>query len=559
MQTELKKTASIIIGILPLFLLGFLFDKYAVNIPHWDDHALKNFIINWQATSSITEKFKELFALHNEHRIVFTRIVTWLIFKLNHGIDYRIMMIVGNASLIGIWFYFIKSTLSYKISWWYISVSGWLLFSFAISENLFWGMASVQNFWVILWSFSSFFFLTFNEQTNSKTNIKFDTLFILAIIASLFAVFTSGNGLIVPIIGAFILLVQNKRKDAMIWGIVFGVVLAIHLLTFTKRPDEVNEITEVSIATILQGVTLVSGAIFDTDWAFPNQRFIVSQTLGGILLIISIVFLLRRLFAKYIPQNNTYVIQKQKTDLFLSACLLFILGTISGIVVSRNGLGTGVYLTSKYKIYSILLLIICVIYTARLLSKKMRNIGKTLMVSLGIILWINSYLNDYQFVLNQFMQRKVDLANMQMEAKRNGIKLSNYPYKAPTSNLFDELDFTKATKDSSLVDDIQLKTDEVVFLENDLEAVKQRVYFILKSDTQRYFFSTQPQRNKSRIGIFKNYFQRGFTVTVPRMGIKTDFYEFYIMIKTDKSQRLFSNKKLVRIDGIDANNTVKNW
>jgi hypothetical protein len=85
------------------------------------------------------------------------------------------------------------------------------------------------------------------------------------------------------------------------------------------------------------------------------------------------------------------------------------------------------------------------------------------------------------------------------------------------------------------------------------------VYFILKSDTKTYYFSTKPQRNNSRIGIFRNYFQNGFTVNVSRFDVDTDFYEVYVMIRNKKEQVLITNKKLIRIDGLLRNVVKTNW
>lgn len=571
MNPTFRKILAIFLGISPVVVMAYLFDKYAVNIPHWDDHALKGFILSVDFAKSFSEKLELFFAFHNEHRIVFTRFITWLIVKFNGTIDYRIMMMVGNSAIVGIWIYFISCVNKYRLSAWYIAISGWLLFSLAISENFFWGMASVQNFWVIFWSLTTFYLLIYGEMEDmrnpfhNRSNVLLKTkpinrlMFYSAILTSLLALFTSGNGLLVPFIGLFILLLQKRFVTSLYWSLSVGLVLLVHLLTGEARPDEVNAISDVTFNQVLSGATTLAGAIFDTDWAYPELRFKVAQGVGGILIIISIVLFFRRIFINYSLRLNPYVLVKRQTDLFMSATILFVGGTILGIILSRLGLGMSVFLTGKYKIYSILLLIVCTLYLGRLLSKRYRQVGIIAAVLLSIGLWVNSYFNDYQFVQNQYMQRRVNLANWKKEARENQVDFPDYPYKSPEVNLFDEVSFEKYATSDSLIDDIKIFGDEVIFIENELESVNQQVYFILKSETKTYYFSTKPQRNNSRIGIFKNYFQNGFTVNVSRFDVDTDFYQVYVMIRNKNKQTLITNGKLIRIDGLLRNVVKTNW
>lgn len=571
MNKNVKILIATLLGIIPIVLMAVLFDRYAVNIPHWDDHALKGFIVKFQSTDSIRVKLQELFALHNEHRIALTRFFTWLIFKIHGTIDYRIMMLVGNASLLGIWAFFIACINKYRLSAWYIVVSGWLLFSLAISENFFWGMAAISNFWILLWAFLTFYLLIFGNQDDirnpfikrqqtferaKKTN---RVMFIGAVFASFLALSTSGNGVIVPIIGLLIILIQKRFRTAILWLLTSGSGLLIYFLTYVRRPDEVNDVSDVTVSGLLNGSITLAGAIFDAEWAFPEKRMFISQLLGGLLIVVSATLFLRRLFVSYTPPDNQYVITKRKTDLFMSSALLFVGGTMAGIVLSRSGYGMDVFMTGKYKIYSIILLIVCVIYSGRLVPKSLRNAGIIASVLLSIGLWFNSYFNDYQFVLNQYMQRRVDLANWTIEAKAKGDSLSTYPYKAPVVSLFENIDFTNYEVADSLIDDIRITNDEVTFYENDLEAVNQRVYFILKSEQHTYYFSTRPQRNKSRIGIFSHYFQKGFTVNVSRFDVETDVYQPFILIKTNKTEKLLTTEKLIRIKGIKRPEREINW
>ncbi|WP_332369500.1 hypothetical protein [Spirosoma telluris] len=93
---------AIVLLLIPVFVFWYVWTSYAVNIPKWDDHVLKAFLYNLDKESSVTGKIYELFRQHNEHRIVYDRIITWLDFHLFGKFSYRHLMVVGNLSLLGL-------------------------------------------------------------------------------------------------------------------------------------------------------------------------------------------------------------------------------------------------------------------------------------------------------------------------------------------------------------------------------------------------------------------------------------------------------------------------
>ena len=86
------------VALVPVAILASLFHSYAMNVPLWDDHALKAFILTWEK-NGVWSGLKALFSQHNEHRIAFTRLVTLLIYSVQGTIQYDTMMMVGNLTL----------------------------------------------------------------------------------------------------------------------------------------------------------------------------------------------------------------------------------------------------------------------------------------------------------------------------------------------------------------------------------------------------------------------------------------------------------------------------
>ena len=134
---------------LPIILYFYFLSEYSLNIPKWDDHALKAFILEFENANGFLAKFQTFFKQHNEHRIAFDRLITLIVFKTHGTIDYHWLMWVGNFTLIGTLFIFYKIFQKQKISLLFFVPIPLILFQLQLWENTFWGMAALQNFGII--------------------------------------------------------------------------------------------------------------------------------------------------------------------------------------------------------------------------------------------------------------------------------------------------------------------------------------------------------------------------------------------------------------------------
>lgn len=572
----------------PVYVATNLFMTYAVNIPHWDDHAIKVFVLYFEKADSIFDKLKLLFKLHNEHRIVTTRLAALALVFFEGTLNFKHLMLVGNASLLGLLVYFILAIKNYQISWAYVAVASFLLFNLSTAENFYWGMASVQNFGVIFFAFSSFYFLAFDftgdaiiekeyvfTATGKQKNIlsylniwainTFRLIHIryyLAATMAIFAVFTSGNGIIVPIIGFLALLFLGYYRKAFFWFLSVGFILFLYFKFNQTRPDAVNDTAKVTLAQVFKGSIALIGGIFDADWYYPTKRLLITQVAGFLLLFPIGWLFVKTLFLRLNGWLTDYKNKAYRTDFFLALCMVFVLGTILGIVVSRMGYGIYVFLTGKYKIYSILWLIISLLFLQKALTFRYKNWLSVIALVLSIALWENGYLNDFQFVRHQQIERMGELANWRLEAQAKGTQLETYPYNPPTVSVIDSLRFDEAIPKPTLIDGIELLPDGLLFMEDSISLINKNVYLVLRSSKQHFIYPVVPVRNKSRLGIFKRYFQDGFELEISNAGMPTELYQLYILEKKGNTQILYDTEKIVRIEGtekIEKPEIKKNW
>jgi hypothetical protein len=160
--------------------------KYAVDIPYWDE---------WETLlPNALEPMPSgtwFFELHNEHRIVFTKILTWLLYLIN-GWDLRTNIIL-NWFIFGGLVYFLyalcKNTIKAESS--YLRWSFILLFSTLPIENFIWGFQSQFHFFILFFLFAVFFL--FRPQLTYK-----DVL--LGALSCVCATFSFSSGLICTLV-----------------------------------------------------------------------------------------------------------------------------------------------------------------------------------------------------------------------------------------------------------------------------------------------------------------------------------------------------------------------
>lgn len=553
------------LALFPLLSLGIFFEKYAINVPHWDDHALKAFVLFWEESNSIWQNLEKLFSQHNEHRIVFTRLITFFIYVFKGTIDYKSMMIVGNLTLLGTYFVWYKSTMGLsEIRPILLAVGSLLLFTFGLYENFYWGMASLQNFGVIFFAFLSFFLFSFQKVSPSTKKPTQDIYFILALFFAFSAVFTSGNGLIVPIIGLLILLFQQRfRHLAIAAGIAF-VIFFFYWLTFESRTDLNQSIPDKSLRDILYRTLLLSGSLTDTLEIFPQIRNGMSILVGTIALLIAVFFCLRlpyqALLQKYKPIPPAY--------LLLAAMALFVIGTILGTVLARFAYDSSILFTSKYKIYSNLLVLISGTMLLHLLPIQFREKTAFTLVALAVLTYVNSYIADKRFHLYTYQDRMVELGNLSRDKNATTISpLLQRIYKRPNLWINQRLHFGNAPVYSQWIDSVQINPETVQYFEfgdslyDTPEGQFDAAFLVLRSDSILRLFPMYRAVHPNPVKRIFSHWSSSLSAEVSRVNFPSGIYEAYVLLKDGHEEKLLNTQKTIRIMGIrkPEEYATKNW
>ena len=362
-----------ILLLIPVVIFWVVWATYATNVPKWDDHALRAFLYYSDQEPTFWGRIQWLFKQHNEHRIVYDRLVTALDYGLFGKLNYRHMMVIGNLSLMGLLVVFVwalrrKSGLVWhRLPVLYAVPVALLLFNLSQWENMFWGMASLQNFSVVLWVLATFYLLTHTNRWG------------LALPMAVLATLTSGNGLLVWPLG-FVLLVLHpavrgvspkpkKLRPLLVWLVAALVVIGLYFWGFeqpggksTVRPD---------VFTLLKGWLAVTGAAGE---AIPvGNPLVNSMLLGGLLVLVTLSVVLVTLFLnqRSIVRAVRSLIQTDRRNnpvpvppitAFFWASAAFLLGTAAVVAYARTGFGADLLITSRYKPYSLTLLALLYVY-----------------------------------------------------------------------------------------------------------------------------------------------------------------------------------------------------
>ncbi len=344
-----KRAAQLLVSITLLIPVGIYFwvwDYYALNIPKWDDHALKAFLVEYLQAPGWAEKWQAIFRQHNEHRISVTRLVALLDYSVFGDLDFRRLMFYGNLSMLGVvalWWVVLHHN---KKPFYALIPVPFIWLTLSHYENMYWGMASVQNFGVVLLSVWALYCCVSRSRA----------LFIVSLVLAALACLTSGNGLLVLPIGAILLFLAPRWRRLIVWLVASGGYIFVYFQDFTRSPA--NPDITFGPGLFIKGYLYFLGSFAES---FPvNHHARICLILGAVLLLVALSIVSTTLFR--LLRNRYEYDFARITDLFCLGVLLFILGTALIVVYSRVGFGLDGLLTSRYKMYSFLLLIVAYLY-----------------------------------------------------------------------------------------------------------------------------------------------------------------------------------------------------
>ncbi|RYF78212.1 MAG: hypothetical protein EOO39_02020 [Cytophagaceae bacterium] len=375
---------ALVFTALPIAAVYWAWANLAVNVPKWDDHALKAFLIALEQETSPVGWFRQVVKQHNEHRIAYDRLLTWADYTLFGKLSFKRLMIYGDLSLlalVALFGFFLKQ---YVRPWYlFLPPVAFFIINLAQWENLYWALSSIQNFSIVIWSLASLFFLSHQYRIG------------WAIALAMVATLVSGNGFLVWPIGFIMLLAQHRTRQLLPWSIAAVLLIALYFGDYVQPTT--HPPTRGSFFDLAGGCLAFLGAAVE---ALPTAKpYLFSIVLGGILLLFwSVVFL--QALAKSREKTAWTTLQT-----FGLGSIAFLLGTAVVVVWSRYGYGQDMLLTSRYRIYSLTLLALTYTYCISTYYKNSHsNVNRVagmafsgLIVS-GIFWWSAFCLNTHESI-----------------------------------------------------------------------------------------------------------------------------------------------------------------
>ena len=537
---------------LPIAIYFYFLSEYALNIPKWDDHALKAFVLDFQNTKGFIPKLQTFFKQHNEHRIAFDRVFTLIVFWIHGSIEYRWLMWIGNFTLVGVLLIFYKIFQKQKHSLAFFVPIPLILFQLQLWENTFWGMAAMQNFGII------FFIIGLIYLISSPKRLYF----YMALLFAFFVTYTSGNGITAFPICLVLLILQRRFKDSIIFG---GVAMLLVFLYFYhyQMPSNNPSMNGIGIGKIIFGFFSFLGSVFDL-LLYSSGRIKVTIILGAVLFIICTLIAIYLIF-------NSNLLSKQRNlnqpELFILGSFMFLIGTAIVVTYTRISYGDVGLLTSRYKIYSILLLI--TLYLAIISKLDLMQIKWAAFPLIFAALCLNllaNYLN-FKEVINFRNQLICFEVNWKLDPIQPLVSTNIILHELPRLMLDNHLSEIQKPVESYPVwkeKVFKSKIPNGIFLQNfnfpTLSEKDNGIFIIVQSETRTYLMPSQLMSN-SLTSFLKTgkYWRKGFASTLNEGEFENGKYRLGIWMQQGlQSKGFYLNDSLI-VNIVKPKSLKTNW
>ncbi|MDQ1088827.1 hypothetical protein [Siphonobacter sp. SORGH_AS_1065] len=533
-------------GLVPILLYFYLLDSLAINIPKWDDHGLRAFIMRFQEAQSLPQYIDAFWRQHNEHRIVYDRIVSLLDYVLTGHLNFVHLMWVGNLSLLFIvlvWYKVLKQSVGLL----YVLPIPFLIFNLSQWENMYWGMAALQNFGVIAWVICCLYALAYQ--------LPLGICISLAILTSI----TSTNGLLIWPLGVIMLWLQSPKKKVFIWLGVGVLVWVLYFLHYEKTEQPTHPVPN-KIVAYVRAVLLILGSIAEP--LYPRKSTLLVLGTGLILFVLSGGILLRLALKVFQKQSLT------KVEYFLGSALAFVLGTTAIVAFGRLGFDENTFTTSRYKVYTIVISLL--VYTWLILQTNgfvRKTIGLVTLLFSLLIAWTSySYFYDDSLRLrNQLMSDQFNYSYPAEPVKSKPINKAAAAWYDASLNTLLQPDTNQLTAYPGLKI-TQTKQVSVLEMEKAGEAAKDftRSYYLLHKPGKSYlvpFMFTAIDR-PGVAPASRNYIHPYSSTTIdhnPNQYLPGD-YSLLVVTHDHRKSTLYKTGQTIHIPDQDQTPALKqNW
>lgn len=315
-----RKLTGIGLIIAPIIYFFLILVSHTENIPYTDDFNLLETIYDFEHEPNLLKKVKILFSQVNQHRFACERIVMLAMLYFTGTVNIKAQILLGNPFLLGILYLLFRTFREVQISWYCFIPVPYVLFNLVYYENVFWGIAALQNTPLL-------FFAFFSAYSISRQSRKG---WIAGLIMALIATFTSGSGLLAWIVGGLILGFQKRYKLLIYWIVIaVGVILFYFLFDYQIIRYSGEKAWNHPFFNMLSMAGFLGNALY-LDIPHPASPafytdLICCMLLGAGISAVFCFWLLRILSVRKLFW----------TDWFLWGAMMFVMGTGAMFVISR--------------------------------------------------------------------------------------------------------------------------------------------------------------------------------------------------------------------------------
>ncbi|MDI9862844.1 hypothetical protein QM480_00805 [Flectobacillus sp. DC10W] len=550
------KTQKYAFGIsLLLFLVFIIFlQQYCYNFFFADDYHLLRYVTDSQQGKGFREQISLLFDLHNEHRIIFPRLFTLLIYQIEGFIDWKTFNIISLFYYLGICWIFNLAFNKLKVSAWYFLPIPLLLFHPLSHENIYWTISILQQVGNLFWAMLLFWLIT-------NPNKKY---FYWAFVVGFVLTFTHGNGLFGLLIAGVILFLTRRIKDLLRWALFTIALFSVYFYQYRSGQNSNVSQSLHHIDMLLRCFFTFWGSI---TWHFTNHYNVTNifAACTGVFIVGPLIIILGKYF---FTKLLTPKITLDDRNLFLLACFGYLLVTSALVALSRAWIGYGAGLDNRYAHNS--LWAIALLYLTLLLNSP-KAIHKTLGVMaiagafvINVFGWYSSTIKlKYQFDseraeafnyrMNGVIFRESPIFNSNIKqtlalSYKNGIsKYSDFDldvlnsFENATIELKKDSTFKLTTVPSTItIQDAKNPTILVSYLiEAQAFPYNEDTFLMLHSDKANYLVPVEHKHGRKTDLLFKGkYFGDGFYATFLTSNLPKGKYQYSIVQKNDKTYKI---------------------
>ena len=342
-------------------------------LPYWDMWSVPTFLAKPTQTT-----LHWLWAQHNEHRILLSKIVLLLDYRLFHGLDIFPLccIFLTQLTLLTVLLWALAAMGRMRGTIWraVAGISAVCLFSTAQWENF------VNGFQLAFFFVGLFFSLAIIAvlRSGAEGDVPRGTQWryaVLAVLAGAAATYSLANGIIVWPIMVLMAVLNRCRKDIIAFEAISGLLIAASYLYHYHTP-----LPRISPFQWLQHPYLI--AVYVVKYVGAPMDFDHLRLAGvfGVIAVAAALLLLLRIVLS--PERQPFL-------LLLASLLLFVLASAAMTALGRLNFGTDQALSSRYNTVALLLWLSLAIWLLRFVGRRSAlalgalEIGLLLVICLG--------------------------------------------------------------------------------------------------------------------------------------------------------------------------------